>query len=103
MGLGDFLKKGAQRLGKAVGHEAQRLGHTVKSTVKEATEDVVDTVNTLLYVAGLLGWRGFRRFGTPYTQRIHIGWGQRRVLFIWPPPHLCGKIHTKVRSSLCCP
>ena len=55
MGLGDFLKKGAQRLGKAVGHEAQRLGHAVKSTVKEATEDVVDTVKDVIEVGKIVG------------------------------------------------
>ena len=55
MGLGDFLKKGAQRLGKAVGHEAQRLGHAVKSTVKEATEDVVDTVKDVIEVGKIAG------------------------------------------------
>jgi hypothetical protein len=44
MGLGDFLKKGAQRLGKAVGHEAHRAGHAVKSTVKEAIDTVKDVV-----------------------------------------------------------
>ena len=55
MGLGDFLKKGAQRLGKAVGHEAQRLGHAVKSTVKEATEDVVDTVKDVVEVGKIVG------------------------------------------------
>jgi hypothetical protein len=44
MGLGDFLKKGAQRLGKAVGHEAQRLGHAVKSTVNEAVDIAKDVV-----------------------------------------------------------
>jgi hypothetical protein len=60
-------------------------------------------VNTLLYVAGLLGWLGFRPFDAPYTQRICIGWGQMMVLFIWPQSHLYGKINTKVRSSLCCP
>ena len=55
MGLGDFLKKGAQRLGKAVGHEAQRLGNAVKSTVKEATEDVVDTVKDVIEVGKIVG------------------------------------------------
>ena len=55
MGLGNFLKKGAQRLGKAVGHEAQRLGHAVKSTVKEATEDVVDTVKDVIEVGKIVG------------------------------------------------
>ena len=55
MGLGVFLKKGAQRLGKAVGHEAQRLGHAVKSTVKEATEDVVDTVKDVIEVGKIVG------------------------------------------------
>ena len=59
--------------------------------------------NTLLYVAGLLGWLGFRPFDAPYTQRIRIGWGQMMVLFIWPQSHLYGKINTKARSSLCCP
>ena len=44
MGLGDFLKKGAQRLGKAVGHEAQRLVHAVKSTVNEAVDIAKDVV-----------------------------------------------------------
>jgi hypothetical protein len=39
MGLGDFIAKGAQRLGKAVRHGAQRLGQAVKSKVN----DVVDT------------------------------------------------------------
>ena len=51
MGLGDFLKKGAQRLGKAVGHEAQRLGHAVKSTVK----DVADTVKDVVEVGKIVG------------------------------------------------
>ena len=51
MGLGDFLKKGAQRLGKAVGHEAQRLGHAVKSTVNEA----VDTVKDVVEVGKIVG------------------------------------------------
>ena len=60
-------------------------------------------LNTLLYVAGLLGWLGFRPFDAPYTQRIRIGWGQMMVLFIWPQSHLYGKINTKARSSLCCP
>jgi hypothetical protein len=60
-------------------------------------------INTLLYVAGLLGWLGFRPFDAPYTQRIRIGWGQMMVLFIWPQSHLYGKINTKARSSLCCP
>jgi hypothetical protein len=50
-------------------------------------------LNTLLYIVGLLGWLGFRPFGAPYTQRIRIGWGHRMVLFIWPQPHLCGKIN----------
>jgi hypothetical protein len=60
-------------------------------------------VNTLLYVAGLLGWLGFWPFDALYTQRIRIGWGQMMVLFIWPQSHLYGKINTKARSSLCCP
>ena len=60
-------------------------------------------LNTLLYVAGLLGWLGFRPFDALYTQRIRIGWGQMMVLFIWPQSHLYGKINTKARSSLCCP
>ena len=51
MGFGDFLKKGAQRLGKAVGHEAQRLGHAVKSTVNEA----VDTVKDVVEVGKIVG------------------------------------------------
>ena len=51
MGLGDFLKKGAQRLGKAVGHEAHRLGHAVKSTVNEA----VDTVKDVVEVGKIVG------------------------------------------------
>ena len=55
MGLGDFLKKGAQKLGKAVGHEAQRLGHAVKSTVKEATKHVVDTVKDVVEVGKIVG------------------------------------------------
>ena len=55
MGLGDFLKKGAQRLGKAVGHEAQRLGQAVKSTVKEATKDVVDTAKDVIEVGKIVG------------------------------------------------
>jgi hypothetical protein len=55
MGLGNFLKKGAQRLEKAEGHEAQRLGHAVQSTVKEATEDVVDTVKDVVEVGKIVG------------------------------------------------
>ena len=39
MGLGDFITKGAQRLGKAVRHGAQRVGQAVESKVN----DVVDT------------------------------------------------------------
>ena len=38
-----------------MGHEAQRLGHAVKSTVKEATEDVVDTVKDVVEVGKIVG------------------------------------------------
>ena len=50
MGLGDFLKKGVQKLGKAVGGEVHRLGQAVKTTAKdvynEATEDINAVVDT---------------------------------------------------------
>jgi hypothetical protein len=49
MGLGDFLKTGVQKLGKAVGGEVHRLGQAVKHTAKdaynEATKDAKAVVN----------------------------------------------------------
>ena len=51
MGLGDFITKGAQRLGKAVRHGAQRLGQAVKSKVN----DVVDTAKDVIEVGKIVG------------------------------------------------
>ena len=44
MGLGDFITKGAQRLGKAVRHGAQRVGQAVESKVNDAVDTAEDVI-----------------------------------------------------------
>jgi len=51
MGLGDFITKGAQRLGKAVRHGLQRVGQAVESKVN----DVVDTAKDAIEVGKIVG------------------------------------------------
>ena len=95
----------ARGLGAQFGAAPRRPYHATIDAPYRLTYDpfYFMTINTLLYVAGLLGWLGFWPFDALYTQRIRIGWGQMMVLFIWPQSHLYGKINTKARSSLCCP